>query len=124
MKKLLITTALIEGCTALGLLAVPALVTRFLLGATLDSPPVLTIARVGGAALIALSLACWLSRENGRPLIGAILLYNVIVIGLLAHAALGLAVSGVGLWPALAFHVAFTIWCMACLWSKRVVQMP
>ena len=40
-----------------------------------------------GAALISISVACWLSRENGRSVVAAMLLYNVIVAGLLLHAA-------------------------------------
>jgi hypothetical protein len=47
------------------------------------------------------------------------LLYNVFVVGLLVHAALALALSGLGLWPAVALHLAFAFWCIACLRSKR-----
>jgi hypothetical protein len=120
MKKLLTITAIIEAGTGLGLLAVPAMVARLLLGATLDTPAALTVARVGGTALLSISLACWLGRENGRALVAAMLLYHVVVVGLLLHAALVLALSGLGLWPAIALHLAFAFWCMACLRSKRV----
>jgi hypothetical protein len=119
MKKLLTITAIIEAGTGLGLLAVPAMVARLLLGATLDTPAALTVARVGGTALLAISVACWLSRDNGRALVAAMLLYNVFVVGLLAHAALGLSLSGLGLWPTVVLHLAFAFWCMACLRSKR-----
>jgi hypothetical protein len=120
MKKLLTITAIIEAATGLGLLAAPAVIAQLLLGGTLDTPAALTVARVGGTALLALSVACWLSRENGRALVAAMLLYNVFVVGLLAHAALGLALSGPGLWPTVALHLAFAFWCMACLGSKRL----
>jgi hypothetical protein len=120
MKKLLTITAIIEAATGLGLLAAPAVLARLLLGGTLDTPAALTVARVGGTALLAISVACWLSRENGRALVAAMLLYNVVVVGLLVHAALALALSGLGLWPAIALHLAFAFWCMACLRSKRV----
>jgi len=115
MKKLLTITAIIETATGLGLLAAPAVLAQLLLGGTLDTPAALTVARVGGAALITISVACWLSRENGRALVAAMLLYNVVVVGILA-----LALSGLGLWPAIALHLAFAFWCMACLRSKRV----
>jgi len=98
MKKLLAITAIIEGATGLGLLAAPATLAQLLLGGTLDTPAALTVARVGGAALLAISVACWLNRENGRAF----------------------ALSGLGLWPAIALHLAFAFWCMACLRSKRV----
>ena len=115
MKKLLTITAIVEAGTGLGLLAVPAMVARLLLGETLDTPAALTVARVGGTALLTISIACWLSRENGRALVAAMLLYNVVVAGLLVHGALALALSGLGLWPAVALHLAFAFWCIACL---------
>ena len=119
MKKLLTITAIIEAATGLGLLAAPAMLARLLLGGTLDTSAALTVAGVGGAALLAISVACWLSRENGRALVAAMLLYNVVVVGLLVYAALALALSGRGLWPAIALHLAFAFWCMVCLGSKR-----
>jgi hypothetical protein len=91
-----------------------------LLGGALDTPAALTVARVGGTALLAISVACWLSREDGRALVVAMLLYNVFVVGLLVHAALALALSGLGLWPTIALHFALAFWCLACLRNKRV----
>lgn len=120
MKRLLVITAAIEAATGLSLLAAPAVLARLLLGGTLETPAALTIARVGGAALLAISVACWLSRENGRALVAAMLLYNVVIVGLLVHAALALALSGFGLWPTVALHLAFAFWCVACLRNKRV----
>ena len=120
MKKLLTITAIIEAGTGLGLLAVPVVLARLLLGGTFDTAAALTVARVGGTALLAISVACWLSRDNGRALVTAMLFYNIVVVGLLVHAALGLALLGLGLWPAIVLHLAFAFWCMACLRSKRV----
>jgi hypothetical protein len=54
MKKLLTITAIIEFATGLGLLAAPATLAQLLLGGTLDTPAALTVARVGGAALLAI----------------------------------------------------------------------
>jgi len=120
MKRLLVITAAIEAGTGIGLLAAPAVLAQLLLGGTLDTPVALTVARVGGTALLAISVACWLSRENGRALVAAMLLYNVVVVGVLVYAALVLSLSGPGLWPAVALHLAFAFWCVACLRSKRV----
>jgi hypothetical protein len=119
MKKLLTLTAIIEAATGAGLLAAPAVLARLLLGGTLDTPAALTVARVGGTALLAISVACWLSRENGREngraLVAAMLLYNVVVAGLLVHSALALALSGLGLWPAVILHAVMTVWCVTTL---------
>ena len=119
MKKLLTITAIIEAATGIGLLVAPAVLAQLLLGGSLDTPAALTVARVGGTALLAISLACWLSRENGRALVAAMLFYNIFVAGLLVYAALALSLSGLGLWPTIAVHLAFAFWCMACLGSKR-----
>jgi hypothetical protein len=118
MKKLLIITAIIEFVTGVGLLVAPAMLAQLLLGGSLDTPAALTVARVGGTALLTISVACWLSRENGRALVTAMLLYNVVVVGLLVYAALTLALSGLGLWPTIALHFAFAFWCTASLRGK------
>jgi len=64
--NLLIVTALVEAPAGLMLLLSPALVVEFLLGASLDEPVALVVARMAGAALLSLSGACWLAR-NHRP---------------------------------------------------------
>lgn len=115
MKKLLVITAAIEAGTGLGLLAVPAMVAQLLLGATLDTSAALTVARIAGAALLSISLACWLGRENGRALVLAMLFYNVAAVAVLAYAAIGLALSAIGLWPVIGLHTALAGWCTAVL---------
>ena len=52
MKTLLIVTALLEAVTGLALSLSPALPVSLLLGAVLDTPGGLTVARVAGAALL------------------------------------------------------------------------
>jgi hypothetical protein len=69
--------------------------------------------------------ACWLARNDEQNqaaigLIAAMLLYNAAVVVVLAHAGVGLGVRGIGLWPAVLLHLALAVWCIACLWCKRV----
>ena len=115
MKKLLVITAVIEAATGLGLLAVPSVVAQVLLGASLDAPAAVTVARVAGAGLLALGLACWLARDDGRGLVVAMLFYNVVATAVLAYAAVGLVLSGIGLWPAVGLHTVLAGWCAAAL---------
>lgn len=127
LKALLLATAIIEIPTGIALLAVPALFASTLLGAALDAPAGLAVARVAGAALIALGVACWLARNDAqshaaRGVIFAMLLYNLGAVALLAHAGLGLGLWGIGLRPAVLLHAALTAWCLVCLRARRVIN--
>lgn len=115
MKKLLIATVLVEAGTGLGALIAPSVLTQVLLGAPLEGGVALTVARVAGAALLALALACWLSRNNGRAMVVTMLFYNIAAAAILVHAALGLALSAIGLWPAIGLHTVLAGWCAAAL---------
>jgi len=121
-KKLLIVTALVETATGLLLLMSPTPVVAFLLGASLDAPAALVVARMAGAALLSLGCACWLARNDGpnraaRGLVVAMLLYNGVSVAVLANAGAGAKLVGVLTWPAVALHAALAVWCILCLWS-------
>ena len=124
MKSLLIVTAALETAIGLALLGVPSLVISLLLGGSLDAPAALVVARVTGAALLSLGVACWLARSDEKSraaagLVAAMLLYNVAAVSVLLYASIGLALSGIGLWPAVLLHAALAVWCIACLWHQR-----
>jgi hypothetical protein len=117
MHTLLVVTAVLEGLTGLALVAFPSRLATLLLGSSLDAPAALTLARVAGVALVALALTCWLTRHDGqgraaRGLVAAMALYHTGVAVVLAHASIGLALSGLGLWPTVLFHAAMTAWCL------------
>jgi len=103
----------------------PSLVVSLLLGTSLDAPAALVVARVGGAALLAIGVACWLARNDQQSraatgLVAALLLYNIAAVAVLIYAGTGLSLSGIGLWPAVVLHAALAIWCVACLRLKPV----
>jgi hypothetical protein len=124
-QKLLIVTALTETATGLMLLMSPTLVVAFLLGASLEAPGALVVARMAGAALLSLGCACWLARNDGPNraaggMVAAMLLYNGVAVAVLANAGTGARLVGVLTWPAVALHAALAVWCVACLRSERV----
>jgi quinol-cytochrome oxidoreductase complex cytochrome b subunit len=76
-----------------------------------------SLARVGGAAILALAIVCWLARRDApsptsRGLIVAMVFYNFAVAAVLAFAGFTDELRGVLLWPAVIFHVAMGAWCV------------
>ena len=81
VNPLFALTAAIEAATGLALIAAPDFAVGLLLGDELAGPCV-PLGRLAGVALLALGVACWLARDDRgapprRPLLGAMLLYNV-----------------------------------------------
>ena len=119
-------TVLAETPVGVMLLVSPPLVPRLLLDASLEGPAAVVLSRVAGAALLALSIACWASRDDGpslarRGLVAALLLYNVAAVAVLAHAGAILGLGGVLLWPTVVLHAALAAWCGAIKGRARNV---
>ena len=56
--------------------------------------------------------------RKSRPAVGIVagmLFYNIAAGVLLASARFWLGMSGLGLLPAAALHIALAVWCIACL---------
>jgi hypothetical protein len=120
MQNLLVVTALIEAFAGSAFIASPAFQVRLLLGATLDTPAGLVMSRVAGAAVLALSLACWRARKEersgaARGVVAAMLLYNAMLVVVFLYAGLGLRLTGIGLWPTVGAHAVLGLWCVASL---------
>jgi hypothetical protein len=122
MKNLYSVTAVIELGAGLALLCFPSATVELLVGAPLEGAPALTMARVGGAGLLALGVACWLARGDtqsgaAKGLVAAMLLYNIAAVAVLTFAGIGFGLYGVLLWPAVVLHAVMTVWCLA--WLRR-----
>jgi hypothetical protein len=118
VEKLLVATAFLEVGAGLGLLALPALVVMLLLGVRGPAPETLVVARVAGAGLLAIALACWLARDDRgsrsqQGLVWAILVYNGGTCVVLTLAGVLQERDGVALWPVVLVHAVMTVWCAA-----------
>lgn len=93
----------------------------------MEAPAALAVARVGGAALLALGVACWLARGDtksraARGLVAAMVIYNVGVAIVLGTAGIRLSPVGFVLWPpAVVLHAIMAIWCIGSLRHPSVV---
>ena len=95
-----------------------------LLGTPLDTPAGLVAARIAGAALLALAIACWQARngERGSPASGvvqAMLFYNFAAALVLVYAGVRLDLGSVLLWPTILLHLGLGIWCGSNIWFTR-----
>jgi hypothetical protein len=110
---------MLESGAGLALVCCPSATVALLVGQALEGPAALTVARVGGAGLLSLGVACWLARNDtqsraAKGLIVAMSLYNVAAVAVLAFAGLGFHLQGVALWPAVSLHALMAVWCVAC----------
>jgi hypothetical protein len=128
MRKLLTVTAIVETGAGVALLGLPSVTASLLLGAALEASAAVSLARVGGAAILALSVACWLARDEqgraARGLVSAMVFYNLAVAGVLASASLSDGLHGMLLWPAVVFHIAMGAWCVAILSRSHDGALP
>jgi hypothetical protein len=125
MKRLLIVTAVIELGAGVALLCFPSATVALLLGSSLDTPAAMNLARVAGAALFALGVACWLAHYDAQSraakgLVSAMVLYNLGAVIILGAAGIRSQPVGIGLWPAVILHAVMTIWCATSLLRKPI----
>ena len=124
MKLLLTIAAVIEVVAGLALLLIPTVAVSMLLGDPLDTPTGLVAARIGGAALAALAIACWQARngERGSPATGvieAMSFYNFAAAMVLVYAGIRLNLRSALLWPAIVLHLGIGAWCVLKAWFSR-----
>jgi hypothetical protein len=121
---LLVVTAISEAGTGLLLLVWPPLPILLLLGVERASPEALCAARIAGAALIAISVACWQGRNDpARPvqsdLLLGVLIYDLSAAGVLALTGWFSGLVGIALWPAVVLHAALSAWCVASFGKRH-----
>jgi hypothetical protein len=105
MNRALIVAAVSEAATGAGLLIVPTLIVRLLLGVELSGASIV-IARMTGIALIALGTACWPGRMTPFP---GMLIYNAVTTAYLVWVVVQGNWVGPLLLPVVILHVLMTI---------------
>jgi hypothetical protein len=122
VTQLFIVTAAMELGAGVALLAAPAVVIRLAFGSGVEVFPAVGIARLTGAALLALGAACWRARDDersvaSRAIVEAILVYNAAVVALVLFGALGSL--GPVQWAVVVLHGAMGIWCSKTLTARQ-----
>jgi hypothetical protein len=116
----LIVTAVAELGLGLALLVLPAPPLALLLGITTPAADALFMARIAGAAILAIGVMSALARHDPgslalRGVLSGILVYDVLAALLLIYAGLGVQMNGPALWPAVVLHTVLAVWCLVCL---------
>jgi hypothetical protein len=121
MKSILAATAILEGLTGLALLVVPSFVVTTLFGNSLTDATGLLVARLAGAVLVALAIACWFLRNELQASIMVKLMagYNIFTIILLVYASMVDKLYGFALWPTVIIHAGLLLWCIASLLKRE-----
>lgn len=123
MKRLLVTTAVIEAGAGAALIGFPSATVDVLLGPSPEALPPTAVVRLLGLALVVLGVLCWLaSRDTQKPcarrMVVVMTVYNLAATVLLVAIGVSAPRAGVLLWPAVALHAAMGVWCSFCLWKR------
>lgn len=123
MKTLLTIKCFVEVLAGLALLFIPSTVVTLAFGVPLENSGPLALARVIGAVLLALGIACWIARSQSESrwavrLALALLVYDVSVVVFLLMVRLVEHMSGIALWPVVGLHSGLAIWSFVCLTKK------
>lgn len=125
-SSLLIASSLVEVGAGLALCCVPQQAMLLLTGTNLDQPAAAVMARMAGAAVIALGIACYWGRSHSQGamvegLLVAMTFYNAAAVAIFVWAGLGAGLQGLLLWPAVILHSVMLGWCLG---SRPSVASP
>ena len=108
LRGLLLVGALLEGVTAVALLALPLTTVSLLLGEpALAGGPILP--RVAGGALLGLAVSCWFARNTPQDrasmgVAGGLAFYNLAATLIFAQAGFSQQADSLLLWPVVVLH--------------------
>jgi hypothetical protein len=116
-------TAIVEGFAGLMLEVQPSQVTMVIFGTSLSTPVEFAYARAFGVTLLALAVACWLTRKDQlshtvRGIVGGLVVFEAGIVLVLGYAGIVSGLSSIFLWPFILIHLALAVWCAICLLKK------
>ena len=117
MNLLLTICAVLEAPVGLLLLFLPGVATSILLDSPLETPAGRVAGRLAGAAIFALAIACWHSRDTPKSVVPAMLCYNLAATAILVYAGIRLEMNSPLLWPVMVIHFVLAVWCVLCIWA-------
>jgi hypothetical protein len=120
-------TSLLEVAAGLALFVVPAVAMKVVFGVDQAHPEALAIGRLGGAALLAIGVACWGAQRDGaspsqRGLLRGALVYNIGAVAVLAYAGSMLDLAGLMLWPTAVLHMGLAAWCLVAMNARPTAR--
>ena len=82
------------------------------------------VGRIAGAALAALTIACWQARDGERygiaaGVVAGMFVYNLAAALIVTYAGVGLGLHSALMWPVIVTHIVLAAWCAAILWLQR-----
>jgi hypothetical protein len=110
MRRALIISAIEAGATGLFLMISPTLFAKLVLGSDISDVGQ-ALGHLGGLVLFSFAIATWPTSEDSpsAPAIRAMLFYNLVATGYLAHLGIAGKLVGVLLWPAVIIHLILTV---------------
>ncbi len=122
MKSFLSLTAILEGLTGFGLIAVPVPLVSLLIGVPLTGAGGMMAAYIAGAAIITVAFCCWLSKKNATDFaaVKAMVVYNIAVPAILLYGVINYRLTGIPLWFVVFIHIVFAIWALIIISKKQV----
>ncbi len=116
-RTLVRLSSAIEAATGVGLIAVPDLVARVLLGVGLSASGI-AVGRVAGFGLLSLGLACWPTADDATPsAVRALFVYNLLAALYLGYLRANGEFIALLLWPACVLHAV-----LALMLGRRTIE--
>lgn len=117
MKLFLTITAISEVLIGILLIIVPKQIVKLLFDTSLDETGGIISAMIAGAAIISLTMTCWLMKNNALAyqIVKAMTFYNLAIIAVVFYGFIFYKLQSIFIWIVIGFHMAMALWSVAIL---------